>query len=108
MNFAVHVVDPVDRNEMRFATGFWIGRTEVADGQVRIVQEAAESARAPLTINGVHLTTKGNEEVARIIEQALFLNKPAGSRDAKTLATLRKAILDKNFCWFERYRTPAP
>ena len=28
-------------------------RTEVADGQVRIVQEAAESARAPLTISSI-------------------------------------------------------
>jgi ferredoxin--NADP+ reductase len=33
--------------------GVIFSRTEVADGQVRIVQEAAESARAPLTISSI-------------------------------------------------------
>ena len=41
----------------RRRTARWSGvnfsRTEVADGQVRIVQEAAESARAPLTISSI-------------------------------------------------------
>ena len=33
--------------------GVIFSRTEVADGQVRIVQDAAESARAPMTISSI-------------------------------------------------------
>jgi putative heme-binding domain-containing protein len=56
----------------------------------------------PLTINGVHLNTHGNEAVARIIDGALFAENV--KRDPKELEKLRQAILDKNFYWFSRYR----
>jgi putative heme-binding domain-containing protein len=58
-----------------------------------------------LTINGIHLNEKGNEQLAKVIDEALFTGKPAGDRDPKALERLRQAILDKNFYWFERYRT---
>ena len=63
------------------------------------------TVKTPLTINGVHLTTDGNRRLAEIIDAALFPGKPAGNRDAKSLTTLRKAVQDKNFTWFQRYRT---
>jgi putative heme-binding domain-containing protein len=59
----------------------------------------------PLTINGVHLNENGNEEVAKIIDQALFAGPPAGKRDPASLAGLRQAVRDRNFYWFHRYRT---
>src|SRR5262245_24684812 len=61
--------------------------------------------KGPFTINGVHLTEKGNEELAKIIDGALFPAELEQPRTQRTLAKLREAILDKNFHWFHRYRT---
>jgi putative heme-binding domain-containing protein len=63
-----------------------------------------KSPDKPLTINGVHLNTRGNEAVARIIDRTLFAGEPEPKRDAKELEKLRQAVLDKNFYWFNRYR----
>jgi len=54
---------------------------------------------APLTINGVHLNSEGNEQIARVILDGL------GQifEDQHTEA-IRKAVLDKNWCWHNRYR----
>jgi putative heme-binding domain-containing protein len=57
----------------------------------------------PLTINGIHLTPRGDEAVAKIIDAALFAEKV--QREPKELERLRQAVADKNFHWFERYRT---
>jgi putative heme-binding domain-containing protein len=65
-------------------------------------QAVYTTAKKPLTINGVHLNEKGNEQVARIIDMALFGDDV--KRDPKELERLRQAVLDKNFCWFNRYR----
>ncbi|MBV8315609.1 MAG: HEAT repeat domain-containing protein, partial [Planctomycetaceae bacterium] len=62
----------------------------------------AEAAK-PLTINGIHLTPDGDRELARVIDKALFSDEPA--RDPRALERLRQAILDKNFTWYNRYRT---
>jgi putative heme-binding domain-containing protein len=59
----------------------------------------------PLTINGIHLNERGNEEVTKIIDQVLFTGQPTGKRDSASLARLRQAIRDKNFYWFHRWRT---
>ncbi len=64
-----------------------------------------EAAKQPLTINGVHLNEHGDELLSAAVEQALFPAGPAIKRDAKQLEQLRQAVLDKNFFWFERYRT---
>src|SRR5262249_33742464 len=62
-------------------------------------------AEHPPTIHGIHLTQHGNELLAQVIDSALFKDPPEGKRDAKSLARLRQAVLDKNFHWFQRYRT---
>jgi glucose/arabinose dehydrogenase len=58
-------------------------------------------SRSPtrLTINGIHLTERGNAGVASIIVGTLFGNPTGGP------AGLYEAVLDKNFHWFHRYRT---
>ncbi len=62
-------------------------------------------AKERLTINGIHLTEKGDEALARVIDKALFAGEPKGKRDAASLERLRQAVLDRNFYWFQRYRT---
>ncbi|HZT80528.1 MAG TPA: SGNH/GDSL hydrolase family protein, partial [Gemmataceae bacterium] len=66
-------------------------------------QKLYAQAREPLTINGVHLNEKGNERIAQVIDKALF-PQPEVKRDPQALAKLRQAVVDKNFCWFNRYR----
>jgi len=64
-------------------------------------QAYADTAK-PLTINGVHLNSDGNHLVAELIDHDLF-GKPDGGAP-KALASLRQAVQDKNFTWFQRYR----
>jgi glucose/arabinose dehydrogenase/plastocyanin/lysophospholipase L1-like esterase/HEAT repeat protein len=56
-----------------------------------------------LTFNGVHLDEWGYKQLAPAIDRQLF-----GPRDEsirwKQLAPLRRAINDKNWYWFQRYR----
>ncbi len=66
-------------------------------------QAAYEKAEKPLTINGVHLNDAGNAVLAGIIADAL-LGQPTGA-GAPDLEKIRAAVLDKNFHWFNRYRT---
>ena len=71
---------------------------------------AYEAEQQPLTINGVHLSEYGNQIISRAIDKALFENAPAGdskpaAADDTALEPLRKAVADKSFFWFERYRT---
>src|SRR5207249_4869055 len=65
-------------------------------------QQLYAKAKQPLTVNGVHLNDNGNRLVAELLDRALF--GPA-KYDAKALEKVRQAILDKNFHWFNRYRT---
>jgi putative heme-binding domain-containing protein len=62
-------------------------------------------AKKPLTINGIHLTEQGNEELARVIDRALFADQPEPKRDPQALEKVRQAVLDRNFYFFNRYRT---
>lgn len=57
----------------------------------------------PLTIDGVHLNDSGDERIASAIEAALFGATPAA--DPALLEKIRAAVLDKNFYFFNRYRT---
>jgi glucose/arabinose dehydrogenase/lysophospholipase L1-like esterase len=61
------------------------------------------AAKSPLTINGVHLNADGNRRIAEVIDRELF-GAPAAQKDTY-LNALRQAVLDKNFHWFNRYRT---
>ena len=67
--------------------------------------DAYAKASAPLTINGIHLNEHGAEAVARIADQAMFPKDAEPKRDTETLDKIRRAVLDRNFYWFERYRT---
>jgi putative heme-binding domain-containing protein len=59
----------------------------------------------PHTINGIHLTADGNRFLAAIIERALFPDGPTLHHESQALEKLRRAVLEKNFYWFNRYRT---
>ena len=59
----------------------------------------------PLTINGVHLNARGDQRVAEIIDAALFAGRGLPGSDPARLEQIRQAVLDKNFYWFNRYRT---
>jgi len=61
----------------------------------------ASSPHAPYTINGVHLHEQGDEAFGRILDRALF------GQERSTVPyneELRRAIADKNFHWYHRYR----
>src|SRR5688500_10433862 len=58
---------------------------------------------APLTIQGIHLNSEGNRRIAEVIDRALFGAGPA--HDPAYLERLRQAVVDKDFYWFNRYRT---
>jgi putative heme-binding domain-containing protein len=58
----------------------------------------------PLTINGVHLNDHGDELVGLAIDRALFGERKSGF-DKSSGEKLRRAVLDKDFHWFNRYRT---
>jgi putative heme-binding domain-containing protein len=59
---------------------------------------------SPLTINGVHLNARGDRLIAEVIDEALFGPRQSAPSEA-ALEKLRRAVLDKAFTWFERYRT---
>ena len=66
-------------------------------------RELYAAAKSPLTINGVHLNADGNRRIGEVIDRALFGAAPA--QKETYLERLRQAVLDKNFHWFNRYRT---
>ncbi len=61
-----------------------------------------ETTAAALTINGVHLNNEGNREIAKVIATALLGRTPTVTDDR--LGMVQRAVLDKNFHWFNRYR----
>lgn len=63
-----------------------------------------QSAKKPLTMNGVHLNADGDRAIGEVIDKALF-GEVAKKADEKQLEKLRTAINDKNFYWFNLYRT---
>ena len=71
----------------------------------RPTQALYAQAKQPLTINGIHLSPEGNRRLAEVIDRALFPNQPAPPRDPQALERLRRAVADKDFHWFQRYRT---
>jgi putative heme-binding domain-containing protein len=67
-------------------------------------QKLYASAPRPLTVNGIHLTHEGNRRVAEVIDAALF-GPPGAASETSRLERIRQAVLDKNFLWYNRYRT---
>ncbi len=70
-------------------------------------QKIYDHTPATLTINGIHLNSEGDKLLAIEIEAALF-GRPAYTTFSKTDAVnhdrVHRAVLDKNFHWFHRYR----
>ena len=60
------------------------------------------ASKAPLTLQGIHLNVEGSQQVAQVIDRALF-GEPARHQEGY-LTRLRQAVLDKDFHWFHRYR----
>jgi glucose/arabinose dehydrogenase/lysophospholipase L1-like esterase len=60
------------------------------------------NSHSPLTINGIHLSSNGNDLLSRVIHKALF-GKDAPVKHAHVKQT-KEAILNKNWHWFNRYR----
>jgi putative heme-binding domain-containing protein len=58
----------------------------------------------PLTIDGVHLNEYGDQQIADAIDKSLFTAGPA-KQTTEQMEKVRQAVLDKNFYWFNRYRT---
>ena len=67
----------------------------------QISQKLYQSAKSPLTLNGIHLLDHGNRALAREVIKA-WTNAPAPQD--KQIKKLREAVLDKNYYWFSRYR----
>ncbi|MCY2963596.1 MAG: GDSL-type esterase/lipase family protein [Planctomycetota bacterium] len=57
-----------------------------------------------VTLNGLHQNAMGDQLIAAVAEQGLFPNGPMLKRDGAALEALRKAVVDKNFYWYNRYR----
>src|SRR5207249_11382517 len=58
-----------------------------------------------LTITGVQLYDECYRRLSDIIAYVLFSQEPDPRCDLQVLDKLRQAVLDKNFTWFNRYRT---
>lgn len=57
---------------------------------------------SPLTLNGIHLTSEGNRQLARVVFRSLF--DTVAPTDNSALEKVRQAVIDKNLHWFNRYR----
>ena len=62
-----------------------------------------ENVAEPVTINGIHLNADGNRRLAHIISARLSPGQTEATEES--MQKLRQAVLDKNFTWFNRYRT---
>lgn len=67
----------------------------------------AEYARGgkPLTINGHYLNARGDRFVAETIARTLFPKAAPRDGSEEALEKLRQAVIDKDFYFFNRYRT---
>ncbi|MDN5199949.1 ThuA domain-containing protein [Fulvivirgaceae bacterium BMA10] len=68
-----------------------------------LTKEMYVNNEEPLTINGIHLNAKGNELLGAAIDVELFGEKESENEDR--LGKINAAVKDKNFHWFNRYRT---
>jgi putative heme-binding domain-containing protein len=66
-------------------------------------QALYEKADKPLTINGIHLNEHGDKLLAPVAAKLLFGDDV--QIDPSKIEKLRESVNEKNFFWFERYRT---
>lgn len=64
---------------------------------------AANNPKEPYTVNGIHLNYKGNKALANAIDNELF--GTSGDRDKNKMKLLNDAVKDKDWHWFNKYRT---
>lgn len=64
-------------------------------------QALYSKAKAPLTLNGVHLLPEGNRQLGEVIASAVTGKTVASS---PAMEPLRQAVLDKDWHWHNRYR----
>eukprot|EP00913_Durusdinium_trenchii_P023386 g21964.t1 len=62
-------------------------------------------SKQPLTINGIHLSDYGNRMLGEAIAKAMYPDRKVASTKPSYVKTLNDAVRDKNFHWFQRYRT---
>ncbi len=65
-------------------------------------QKLYKESTAPLTLNGIRLTSDGNRRIAEVMMQAMLASRPSG--DEARIAAVRTAVLEKNLYWFNRFR----
>ena len=68
----------------------------------QLSQDLYRQAEKPLTMNGIHLLDHGNKAIAQGIIRTV--NPQVQFPSDESIAQLRKAVLDKNYHWFSRYR----
>ncbi len=76
-------------------------KTPFVDAYTPTLSVFNERSEGRSTINGIHQNDAGDRLIAGIIDQTLFASP---SMPAATLEPLRKAVNDKNWYWFHRYR----
>jgi glucose/arabinose dehydrogenase len=62
-------------------------------------------AKQPLTSDGVHLNEHGHRLISEAILKSLWPNDSSSSPESVRLEKIRAAVMDKDFFWFNRYRT---
>ena len=67
-------------------------------------REAFAKASTPLTINGIHLSESGDQQLAALQFKQLFGEAPPAMSDSQS-AKIRSAVLAKNTEWHRRYRS---
>jgi len=65
--------------------------------------KAYGDSKQPFTINGIHLNESGDRRIAGLIDFELF--GPARIVQEADVQKTRAAVLERNFYWFNRYRT---
>ncbi|MGV8878689.1 MAG: PVC-type heme-binding CxxCH protein [Sphingobacteriaceae bacterium] len=63
----------------------------------------SNKGKTPFTINGIHFNDKGNKMIAQAIDKALFGETTLMT--PRKLALVNETVKDKDFHWFNRYRT---
>ncbi len=64
-----------------------------------------QNATEPLTMNGIHLLDHGNQQMAVVAMRSLFPDVDLRILKPELISNIRDAVLDKNYYWFNRYRT---
>ncbi|WP_435005110.1 PVC-type heme-binding CxxCH protein [Tundrisphaera lichenicola] len=68
----------------------------------KLMDEGSKADKPHLTINGIHLNEAGDQQVAKVLDEALFGPRPSGIK--ADLAALKKEVLEKNLQFFYDYR----